>query len=483
MSLRAAFLISFIKSGGTYFLAFVSSIIISRLLAPAEIGIFSLAMAITAILQALRDFGVGSYLLKERELTDDKLRTVFGASLLLGWSVAALLFFFRGAVARYYSEPLIESILLVLSLNSLLIPFGQVTSTLLRREQEFMRLSRISIISALAGSCASIGFAYFEFGPISLAYGLSASLLVSILLLFAAHPAHILMLPSLKEWRGVFTFGGKVSLTTTIVQLGMQAPELLMGRYLGFAAVGLYVRGLGVAKMIEQFFSGATGWVMGAEVGNLHRSEQNLTSLVLKATDYTLIICWPALLFLALKADAIIWLLYGKIWLPAAPLVLALCLARGIQLIVSQAPAIYEGTGAINLSLRNEIILQIASVGLLLIGVSYGLLAVVWLRVLLGIAVVAVHLSVFRRYANIGIRRMFFAIWRSGAVALGFGGALAGLIALEPAGMLHSPLLLAGEAIIMGVIYLVLVVIIRHPIAAELLTTAKSLLHKSWNPR
>ena len=49
--------------------------------------------------------------------------------------------------------------------------------------------------------------------------------------------------------------------------------------------------------------------------------------------------------------------------------------------------------------------------------------------------------------------------------------------------IVFAPLLLAGEAIIMGVIYLVLVVIIRHPIAAELLTTAKSLLHKSWNPR
>ncbi len=263
----------------------------------------------------------------------------------------------------------------------------------------------------------------------------------------------------------------------------MQAPELLMGRYLGFAAVGLYNRGIGIAKIIEQFFSGATGWVMGAEVGNLHRSEQSLGDLVLKITDYTLIFCWPGLIFLALKADAIIWLLYGGAWLPAAPLVLALCIARGIQLIISQAPAIYEGTGAINLSLRNEIILQIASVGLLLIGVPYGLLAVAWLRVLLGIVVVAVHLSVFRRYADIGIRRLFFAIWRSGAVALGFGGALAGLIALEPAGMPHSPLLLAGEAIIMGVIYLVLVVIIRHPIAAELLTTARTLLPKGWNPR
>ena len=483
MPLRKAFLVSFVRSGGTYLLAFISSIIISRLLLPAEIGIFSLAMAVTAILHALRDFGIGSYLIKERELTEDKLRTVFGTALLLGWSIAALIFFSSSAVAQFYSEPKIEDIMLVLSVNSLLIPFGQVTSTLLRREQEFVRLSWFSLISTIAGSCTSIGFAFLEFGPISLAYGSSASLLVSMLLLFAARPTHILMLPSLKEWRGVFAFGGKVSLTTTIVQLGMQAPELLMGRYLGFTAVGLYVRGIGIAKLIEQFFSGATSWVMGAELGNLHRSSQNLGSLVLKLTDYTLVICWPALIFLSLKSEAIIWLLYGEAWLAAAPLVLALSLARGIQLIISQASPVYEGTGAIDLLLRNEIIVQIVSLGLLFMGVQYGLLAVAWLRVPYGIIVVAVHLSVLRRYADIGIRRLFFAIWRSGAVALGFGGALAGLIALEPVGWKYSTLLLAGEAIIMGVIYLVLVVIIRHPIAAELLTTARTLLPKGWNPR
>ncbi len=102
MSLRGAFLVSFVRSGGTFFLAFASNVIISRLLLPAEIGVYSVAMAVTAILQALREFGIGSYLLKERELTGDKIRTVFGMALLLGWTIAALIFIFRGAIARFY---------------------------------------------------------------------------------------------------------------------------------------------------------------------------------------------------------------------------------------------------------------------------------------------------------------------------------------------------------------------------------------------
>lgn len=476
MALRRAFMISFGSAGGQFVLAFASNIILSRLLLPAEIGIFSVAMAVMTILHALREFGIGGYIIKERELTDDKIRTVFGVALLFSWSVAALIYFSRGAIAEFYSEPRVADIFALLSINFIMLPFGQPAFVLLRREQNYSRLTMIMLSSAFAGAGTSILFAVLGYGPIALAYGALAATGINVALSLLSRPGHILMLPSLKEWRSVCGFGGKSSLTTIIMQVGMQAPELLMGRFLGFTAVGLYSRGIGIAKLIETFFVNAVSWVTGAEFGALHRSAQSLADLVLKTTNYTLVICWPALIFLALKSETVIWILYGETWLPAAPLVQALCLARGLQMIVSQAPSVYEGTGAINLRLRNEIILQIVSVGLLLIGVQYGLIAVAWLRVPLGIIVVAVHLSVFRGYADIGVRRMFFAIWRSIAVALGFAGALAGLIALEPAGMEFSPLVLAGEAIVVTLIYFLLVAIFRHPIGAEMQATTKSLL-------
>ena len=478
MALRQAFFISFARSGGVFVLSFLSNVILSRLLLPAEIGVFSVAMAILAVLHALRDFGIGGYLIKEQDLTGDKIRTVYGVAILVSWSVAALIFFSRAALAGFYSAPQVAEILALLAINFLVLPIGQPAFVLLRREQQYARLAMIMFVSAFAGAAISIIFAMLGYGPIALAYGALANTGVSMALSLLSRPGHILMLPSLREWRDVCGFGGKSSLTTIIVQIGMQAPELLMGRYMGFAAVGLYSRGIGIAKIIEDAFIGAVSWVTGAELGSRHRSEQGLGELVLKTTNYTLIICWPALIFLALKSETIIRILYGEAWLPAAPLVLALCLARGIQMIVSQASPVYEGTGAVNLRLRNEIILQIISVGLLLAGVQYGLLAVAWLRIPLGIAVVAVHLSVFRAYADIGLRRMFFAIWRSMAVALGFAGALAGLIALEPAAMSRSPLLLAAEAFVMALIYFLLVVIFRHPIAADYWSVLKPMFSK-----
>ena len=133
MSLKRSFMISFGKSGGSFLLHFASNIILARLLLPSEIGLFSVCVALTAVLHTLRDFGVGRYLIKEKDLTDDKVRTVFGVAILIGWSLAALIYLSRGAVADFYNEPQIEPLMALLSINFLLLPIGQPAFVLMRR--------------------------------------------------------------------------------------------------------------------------------------------------------------------------------------------------------------------------------------------------------------------------------------------------------------------------------------------------------------
>jgi O-antigen/teichoic acid export membrane protein len=58
--------------------------IISRILTPAETGLFSVAAGLVNIAQAVRDFGVGTYILQERELTRSRLGAALWISVLMG---------------------------------------------------------------------------------------------------------------------------------------------------------------------------------------------------------------------------------------------------------------------------------------------------------------------------------------------------------------------------------------------------------------
>ncbi len=171
MTLRRSFYLSFGRFGGATVIRFVTGIVLARLLTPAEIGVFVVALAVIMTLGALRDFGIPRYLIKEREITEAKLATVFGVSLLFGWSLAVALYLGRHAAARFYGTPELADILAVLAVTFLLLPIGQPALAMLRREQRYGQLTVNALSAALGGAATSITFAVLGFGPISMAYG------------------------------------------------------------------------------------------------------------------------------------------------------------------------------------------------------------------------------------------------------------------------------------------------------------------------
>ena len=475
MTLRRSFYLSFGRFGGTTAIRFVTSIVLARLLAPAEIGVFAVAFAVIMTLGALREFGVSRYVLKEREITEAKLATVFGVSLLFGWSLAVALYLGRHAAARFYGAPELADILAVLAVTFLLLPIGQPALAMLRREQRHGQLAVNALSAALGGSATSITFAVLGFGPISMAYGALVAAVLTSAHALHAEPAHLRLRPSLSEWRGVMGFGAVSTAGAIVAQRGQSAPVLLVGWLMGFAETGLFQRAFSLSNIVVAMIVTSSNWVTGAAMGVRYRSGEDMSMLALRTTDYLAVIGWPALVVLALKAEAVIYLLYGAAWLPATPLVPPLCIASGVTIFGAPAAAIYDGTGAVGLLLRNHFLVLFVAVLLLVIGAQYSLVVLAWLRIPAMAAHALLHFSALRRYAGIGVWRMTRALRRAFLVTAGFTLAFQGMILLEPQGAGRDPATLLVELVAAGMIYIALLFACRHPLRLELTRLAGNL--------
>ncbi|MHA1114399.1 MAG: oligosaccharide flippase family protein [Alphaproteobacteria bacterium] len=479
MTLRRSFYLSFGRTGGVTLIQFGTNIVLARLLAPAEIGVFVVALAVILTLGAIREFGISHYLLKEREITEAKLATVFGVSLLFGWSLGAALYLGRHAAARFYGAPELAGILAVLAVTFLLLPIGQPALAMLRRQQRHDQLAINSLCAALGGSATSITFAVLGFGPIAMAYGALAAAVLTSALTLRSEPAHLRLRPSLSEWRGVMGFGAMATTNEVIAQLGGQAPALLLGRLMGFAETGLFQRAHSLSYVVLGLVVTSSNWVAGAAIGARYRSGEDMSGLALRTTDYIAVIGWPALAVFALKAEAIIYLLYGAIWLPAAALLPPLCVASGITIFASQAIAVYDGTGAVGLRLRNELLAFAVAILLLVVGAQYSLVAVAWLRIPAMAAYALLHFSALRRYTGIGVWRMAHGLRRTFLVTAGFALALQGMILLEPEAAGRDPVTLLVELVAAGMIYFALLFACRHPLCQELTRVAGKLYRRN----
>jgi len=70
---------------------FFATMIIARLVAPAEFGIFVLGASVMALVEVMRDLGTSSYLVQQQDLPVEKTRTAFTIVLALTLTAAAFI--------------------------------------------------------------------------------------------------------------------------------------------------------------------------------------------------------------------------------------------------------------------------------------------------------------------------------------------------------------------------------------------------------
>lgn len=372
-SFRRSLLITLSQSYVALGLQFITSIIIARLLTPEELGVFSVAVVLVAILNTLRDFGVVEYVVQEKELSEARLRAAGMLTFITAWGMAALVLLASGPVADFYRQPDVALLLNILSLNFFLLPFGSVISAHMRRQLDFTRIALIRTIVALVHAGFAIGLAYIGFGYFALAWSVAVASLTNVVLIQISRPKGFPFLPGFKEFRHVFSFGSFSSLSQILKDMDKGGPDLVLGRLMGMESVAYFGRATGLIDLFNRLIMQAVDTVVLPLLSARARNNQDLTQPFLISATYLTGIAWPFYLFIGITAESLIRVLYGDQWDAAIPIVQLLCIGEALivpfylqhQLSVSQGLVIRE-------VLRNGLIMGVRLLPLLLLP-SYGL--------------------------------------------------------------------------------------------------------------
>lgn len=468
-SIRKALALSFTAKYSDLAISTVSVMIIARLLTPAEIGVYSVGMAVAGLAHVLRDFGVGNYLIQEKELTRDRVRTALGVAILIAWAMAAVLFTASGAVARFYDEPGLRQMLIVLSATFLVIPFGSPILALLRRDMAFGKLYAIDIANALVHATTAVTLAVLGFGFMSLAWATLAAAATTAAMAAFYRPGIARTLPSFKEWRRVARFGSMASAADVIGQIGMAAPDLILGRMLGFASVGLFSRAYGIIQIFNRTVMHAVMPVMTPAFAAKNRAVEELLEPYLKGLSYVTVLAWPFFIFLGFMAYPIVRILFGDRWDAAVPLVQILCLAGIFRPLFYFVQPVFIALGKVKTNLKVTSICYALFIPLFFLGALHSIEAAAVAPAVFCLAYFLVSSFYLRDLIGLSLQNVARSVSKSAVVAL-LSGLAPGLVFLGmdigPENVL-SPLLigLAGT----GISWIGAVVSIGHPFNEEII--------------
>jgi O-antigen/teichoic acid export membrane protein len=463
-STRVSLLFSFVEKYVLVLLSLAGGMIVSRLLTPAQTGIYSVAAVLLGVAQVLRDFGVGQYLVQERELNQAKLRAVLGASFLFAWPLAALLALLGFPLASFYREPALAPLLQLLSINFVLLPFSSVILPMLRRQMRFGAICAINLSHGLCGVLVSVTLAWHGFGFMSMAWGSVAATCSALLLSVWLSPPEMPWLPARAGIGEVIVFGAYATGGNLIDEAGAAAPDLVIGKMDGMDAVGIFSKAVGVLAVFHKAITNAVTPVVYPLYAEHVRGGDDVRDIYLRTVSYMTAFAWPFFACVAVMALPILRLLYGEQWDAAAPLIRIMCFSAAIYSMSSMSRYFLVAMGQVRAQARLDGMTVMLRIALLSVSAPFGLHAVSWAIVGATLFRVTITMRFLTLLGGISVAQV------AGASAKGL--LLTGFSVLAPASVLtlspDSPALAAMASVASVLLWLAGIVLIRHPLIDEL---------------
>lgn len=216
----------------------VSTLLLVRLLQPADFGLVALAAATFVIADVLTSTNFGLVLIRRANVDRDLYDTAWTMNiircLLLGGLVAAT----AHAQALMLGDERIAPLLMVVALTVLLDGLVSIGMVRLQRQFQFGQIFRYQVTGKVLSFLITVVLAWATHSYWCLVLGNLATklLLIPYSYLLAPHRPRL----SLQHWRELINFSKWMAAINLCMAADGQGPNLVLGRVIGVEAVGLY---------------------------------------------------------------------------------------------------------------------------------------------------------------------------------------------------------------------------------------------------
>jgi len=355
-----------------FFLRLGSLIVLARLLGPKDFGLVGMVTAFTGVLMLFRDFGLSAAAIQRTTVTEEQISTLFWINIVVGMLLGLLAVAGAPAIAAFYNEPRLVGVTAVLALGFVFNAAGAQHSVLLQRQMRFTALAIVNTVALIVGTAIAIGGAKAGYGYWALVAMTVTTPLVSTVG-FWLTTAWIPGRPHRRAGiRSMMRFGGTVTLNGLIAYVASNFDKILLGRYWGVDALGIYGRAYQLINIPTDNLNSAAGEVAYSALSRLQDDPARLKNYFLKGYSVILALTFPITVACALFADDMILVLLGPKWAAAAPIFRFLAPTILVFAIINPLFWLLSSLGLVGRSLKMALVIAPVMIVSYVMALPYG---------------------------------------------------------------------------------------------------------------
>jgi PST family polysaccharide transporter len=331
-------------------LSVLATVVLARLLSPADFGVVAAAMSMLAFFYLASAFGFGASIVRRTVVEESHLRSILAANL-----IAAFVLTIGGAlaapfVARLIGSPDASWAIAAIMPSMIMVAVGGVSEALLQRQLRFQAMSLLGIGATVTYVAVELGLAALGFGYWSVVMGfLAMQLLQNVGLVVLAGWRPRLASPG-RAFRQDGRFSGEFFVNELMQYFNKNLDYWLVGGLLGAPALGAYYIAYTLPSIVRLRFSSVVQSVLFPVFSRLRGDRDKSQRLYIAAMGLQAAVGIPTMLGLAVVAEPVVRVFFGAQWADSVDPMRWIALAAALDLL---STALSQAAMAFGLMRRN----------------------------------------------------------------------------------------------------------------------------------
>lgn len=398
----------------------LSTVVLARLLVPADFGLVAMAMSVIAVIELATNFSFEMALIQKADPQREHYDTAWTLNILLSLSGALITALLAWPAASFYGDDRLIPVMLAVASLWLVTGFENIAMVNFRRELDFAGEFRVMATKRLMAFAVTMAAAWTLQSYWALIIGTATGRLTGVALsyLWQSYRPRF----SLAATRELFSFSGWLLLNNIMGVLLGKVPHFVVGRVLGAPVLGAYTIGAEIAALAHTELVAPINRAMFPGYARLAQDPPAFRRTCLEATAGILLIVLPVCMGIAVLAAPVVRLLLGDQWAQAVPVIQVLAFAGAVTAITSNNVAAYIALGRPHLT--TWILLSRVGVLALLLVLfvrEHGLLAVAGAELGAALVSLLVSLPLLMRTLDLHLKDYLAHLWRPVLATAGMG--------------------------------------------------------------
>ena len=353
------------------------------LVTPAELGLATLAWSFGMFLEAFNGLGVGTALVQSEAAGRSLLASASWYSLTVALALIVIAFAAAPLLgALWDSQPLV-ALVRASSLKLLFTGLAVVPLAQLNRGMRFERIALSNTLSTFCSGLVTLSLALLGFGAWSLVLGQVVYGMVNAATAWWLSPVRLQLTLRFDELRPLAVFGLRAAAANVAYQLYRNADYLLLGRFLGVSAVGIYRVGFELAMAPTQAVLNVVNRAALPAYARLQMDRPALTRALTWTIRTMILMLAPITAVLSFGARDVLAVVRDGVWIDASSVTAWLAWAALLRSVAHLFPQVFYAIGRPQLALLEAVtsglVLCISFATMLaLFGSDYGIITVGW---------------------------------------------------------------------------------------------------------